>query len=39
MIISIDFSPDGNYFNSGVSDNTIKIWDIESAKQIKKVGD
>jgi WD40 repeat protein len=34
-IVSVAFSPDGQYALSGSWDNTLKLWDISSGKEIR----
>ncbi len=36
-ISSVQFSPDGMYVLSGSDDNTLRIWDVETAKCISKL--
>jgi WD40 repeat protein/uncharacterized caspase-like protein len=36
-IRSVDFSPDGNFLLSGSEDKTIRVWDLESGDEIKKL--
>ncbi len=33
-VISIAFSPDGKYLASGSYDNTVKLWSVESQKEV-----
>ena len=35
VVSSVAFSPDSKYIISGSSDNTIKLWDLETLKEIK----
>jgi len=37
-VISIAISPDGKYIVSGSDDNTIKLWDISSGKEVRTFG-
>ena len=32
---SVCFSPDGRYILSGSSDNLIKLWDVETGKEVR----
>ncbi len=34
LVRSVAFSPDGSYVISGSADNTIKIWDVSTGKEI-----
>ncbi|MEC4817872.1 MAG: AAA family ATPase, partial [Scytonema sp. PMC 1069.18] len=34
-VMSVVFSPDGKHIASGSSDNTIKLWDVNSGKELK----
>ncbi len=34
-IYSVTFSPDGKYAMSGCADNTMKLWDVASAREIR----
>uniref|UniRef100_UPI0026236F64 WD40 repeat domain-containing protein n=1 Tax=uncultured Gimesia sp. TaxID=1678688 RepID=UPI0026236F64 len=36
VVTSVAFSPDGNRIASGSNDNTLRVWDTESGKQIKQ---
>ncbi len=33
-IYSVAFSPDGKYLASGSSDDTVKLWSVESQKEV-----
>jgi WD40 repeat protein len=33
-VFSVAFSPDGNYLASGSADNTVKLWSVESQKEV-----
>ncbi|MBA3017350.1 MAG: caspase family protein [Proteobacteria bacterium] len=35
IILSIAFSPDGKYLLSGSADNTIKLWDVATGREIR----
>jgi WD40 repeat protein len=35
IVYSLAFSPDGNYFISGASDKTIKIWSADTGQEIR----
>ncbi|MBF0539143.1 MAG: hypothetical protein HQL03_12920, partial [Nitrospirae bacterium] len=37
IVISLAFSPDGKKLASGSIDNTIKLWDVKTHKNIKTV--
>ena len=34
-VLTVDFSPDGKMIISGSKDNTIKLWNIVTAKEIR----
>ena len=36
-VTSVYFSADGKYVVSGSGDRTVRIWDVESGKQLKKL--
>ena len=38
-VLSVGFSPDGNYFLSGGSDQTIALWEVLSGKVIRRFGE
>src|SRR5947207_3310590 len=35
VVNSLNFSPDGHILASGSADSTVKIWDVQSGKEIK----
>jgi len=35
-VTSVAFSPDGRYALSGSADKTLKLWDIETEREISK---
>ncbi len=36
-VVAIAFSSDGKYLVSGGSENNIKLWEVETAKELKKI--
>ena len=36
-VSSVAYSPDGKHIASGSYDNTVKIWDAQSGKQVRVV--
>ena len=36
-VSSVAYSPDGKHIVSGSSDNTVKIWDAHSGKEVRVV--
>ncbi len=34
IVLSVTFSPDGKYLASGSRDNTVKLWSVESQKEV-----
>ena len=34
-VFSVNFSPDGKYIASGSRDDTVKLWDVDSGKEIR----
>jgi WD40 repeat protein len=37
VVLSVAFSPDGRYIVSGANDNTLKVWDVETGKEIHSI--
>ncbi|MDI6735393.1 MAG: hypothetical protein QME42_04220, partial [bacterium] len=35
-VLSVAFSPDGRYIVSGSWDETVRLWEVESGKQMRK---
>ena len=33
-VYSVAFSPDGKHIVSGATDNTVKVWDVQTGKEV-----
>ena len=37
VVSSVEFSPDGKKLASGSADNTVRLWDVASGKEIRRM--